>query len=409
MTDLTTTTLFRQNYLSTAHVVVNQGGTNSGKTYAILQVLFYLACAEPGSVITIVAQDIPNLKAGALRDALSIYNQSPLLRKWVKNYNRSDRVFEFANGSLMEFNSYHDAQDAKSGKRDYLFINEANGVSWPVYTELALRTKKRVYIDYNPNVAFWPHDNLIGKTSVQLIISDHRHNPFCGDDIRKRIENLREENFELWKVYARGLTGKVAGLVLSNWHVCEEIPPMAKRLACGLDFGFTNDHTGCLEVFMQDGQLWVNELFYERGLTNPDISQKLTDSDVKKQTTIIGDSAEPKSIEELRRMGWNVIPAMKGPDSVNLSIDILKRYRINITRSSVNLINELGRYKWQNDKNGRTLNSPVDGFDHLIDPLRYVALNKLRVKTIRPGKSKLPWKQENFGARDYDWEYFGAS
>jgi phage terminase large subunit len=257
MTTIKTTILFKQNYYATAQVVVNQGGSSSGKTYAILQVLFVLACTNK-VVITVVAQDIPNLKVGAMRDALEIYNQLSGLKNVVKAFNRTDRFFEFGNGSLLEFKSYHDSQDAKSGKRDYLFINEANGISWEVYTELALRTRKRVFIDYNPNAAFWVHDNLLGKPGVQLIISDHRHNPFCEAGIREKIEGLRTDNPELWKVYARGLTGKVTGLVLSNWHVCDAIPPDAKRLACGLDFGFTNDQTGCLEVYLQNGELWVN-------------------------------------------------------------------------------------------------------------------------------------------------------
>lgn len=385
--------LFIYNLNATAHVVVNQGGTSSGKTYAIEQVLFCLACTQPKIVITVVGQDIPNLKAGALRDALNIYNNSAALKRLVKGYNRTYRIFEFNNGSVMEFNSYDNAQDAKSGKRDYLFINEANGIPWDVYTELSLRTKRRVYIDYNPNTAFWVHDNLLGQPGVQLIISDHRHNPFLPDDMRGRIEALRAVDEEAWKVYARGLTGKVAGLVFGNWHICEAIPPLAKRLACGLDFGFTNDQTGCLEVFMQDGELWVNELFYETGLTNPDIARKLDTCGVSKNTQIVADCAEPKSIEELRRMGWNITGVIKGPDTVNLSIDILKRYRINITRSSASLITEIGRYKWKTDRAGKTLNQPVGDYNHLIDPLRYVALNKLRTKAPRERGSRLPWKQ----------------
>lgn len=404
MTALQSTILFKENYNATAFIVVNQGGTSSGKTYAIQQVLFVLACTKK-VVITVVGQDIPNLKVGALRDAMEIHRSSPILQKMITGFNRTDRVFEFANGSLIEYNSYSDAQDAKSGKRDYLFINEANGVSWDVYTELSLRTRERVFIDYNPNSAFWVHDNLLGRPGVQLIISDHRHNPFLSDEMRNRIENLRHQNHELWKVYARGLTGKVAGLVLSNWHICDNIPRHAKRLAIGLDFGFTNDQTGCVEVFLQDGELWVHELFYETGLTNPDISNRLENNRVSKKTPIIADSAEPKSIEELRQLGWNISAATKGADSVNLSIDILKRYRVNITRSSVNLLNELGRYKWKTDRNGRSLNEPTDSYNHLIDPLRYVALNRLQIKTLRPGKSRLPWKEPNFGMRDYDWVF----
>jgi phage terminase large subunit len=391
---LQTSSLFKYNYAATAHVVVNQGGTSSGKTYAIEQVLFCLACAQTNLVITIVGQDIPNLKSGALRDALNIYNSSPELQKLVKNYNKTDRIFEFVNGSIIEFNSYDNAQDAKSGKRDYLFINEANGIPWDIYTELALRTRKRIYIDYNPNTAFWVHDHLLGKPDVQLIISDHRHNPFLDENIHHKIERLKDVNEELWKVYARGLTGKVAGLIFTNWHICESIPYGAKRLACGLDFGFTNDETGCLEVFMQNGELWVNELFYETGLTNTDISSKLEASGVSKNAAIIADSAEPKSIEELRRMGWNISGAVKGPDSVNNSIDILKRYRIHITRNSVNLRTELSRYQWKTGPSGKTINQPVDCWNHLIDPLRYVALNKLRTAAAKGARSKLPWQNK---------------
>ncbi|MFD2145489.1 phage terminase large subunit [Mucilaginibacter antarcticus] len=170
--------IFKRNYTSTAHVVINQGGTSSGKTFAIEQVLFCLASQHQNQVITVVGQDIPNLKAGALRDAARIYQELPQLKHLIKSYNKTDRVFEFHNGSIIEFKSYANAQDAKSGKRDYLFINEANGIEWNTYQELAMRTKTRIFIDYNPNSEFWVHDHLIGTPDVELIISDHRHNPF---------------------------------------------------------------------------------------------------------------------------------------------------------------------------------------------------------------------------------------
>lgn len=170
------TVLFQQNYTATAHTVINQGGTSSGKTYAIIQALFCLACQNQKQVVTVVGQDIPNLKAGALRDALSIYDSSGQIKMRVKSYNRSDRIFEFHNGSMIEFKSYDDAQEAKSGKRDYLFINEANGINWDVYFELALRTRQRIFIDYNPNSNFWVHEKVMGQPNVQVIISDHRHN-----------------------------------------------------------------------------------------------------------------------------------------------------------------------------------------------------------------------------------------
>jgi phage terminase large subunit len=387
--------LFKRNYASTAHIVINQGGTSSGKTYAIEQVLFCLACEKDKQVITVVGQDIPNLKAGALRDALTIYNKSSQLKKLVKNFNKTDRIFEFYNGSLIEFKSYGSAQDAKSGKRDYLFINEANGIEWNIYAELALRTRTKIFLDYNPNTEFWVHDNLIGKPGVELIISDHRHNPFLEEGMGAKIEKVKDEDPERWKVYARGLTGRITGLVFNNWFICDAIPHDATLIAVGLDFGFTNDQTGCIEVYQQNGELWIDELFYETGLTNKDIANKLTAAGVKKSTEIIADSAEPKSIEELNRLGWYVKGAKKGADSINNSIDILKRYKWNITRRSVNLNKELSQYKWKVDRSGKPLNQPVDTWNHLIDPLRYVALNKLKIKTLSRPKSWLP-QQNNF-------------
>ncbi|HTD40693.1 MAG TPA: terminase large subunit [Mucilaginibacter sp.] len=396
--DYQASVLFTKNYQATAHTVVNQGGTSSGKTYAIIQVLFCIACETANLVITVVGQDIPNLKAGALRDALKIHSESTRTAACVKSYNKSERVFEFINGTIIEFKSYDDAQDAKSGKRDYLFVNEANGIDWQIYCELALRTRIRIYIDYNPNAAFWAHDNLLGRDDVQLIISDYRHNPFLDQAMRNKIESLRRVDEEQWKVYARGLTGKITGLVLTNWQLCDNIPQDANLLAVGLDFGFTNDETGCIEVYRYNGELWINELIYETGLTNPDISEKLTDLGISKRTEIIADSAEPKSIEELKRLGWYIIGVKKGPDSIKNSIDILKRYKLNITRSSINLRNELSRYNWRTDRSGRTINEPVDRWNHLVDPLRYIALNKLKINKLAKPKSRLPYKSAGWQA-----------
>ena len=387
--------LFEANYLSKAEIVVNQGGTSSGKTYAILQVLMLFAVNQQGIIITVAGQDIPNLKSGALRDALKITDESDTLKNAIQSYNKSDRVFQFKNGSIIEFKSYADPQDAKSGKRDYLFMNEANGISWDIYQELSLRTKTRVYIDNNPNAEFWVHDRLIGRKNVQLIISDHRHNPFLSNEMREKIESIKNEDIELWKVYARGLTGKISGLVLNNWQLCDDIPPRAKLVAIGLDFGFTNDETGCLAVFKQNGELWVDELLYETGLTNPDIAKQLSTIGLSKNALIVADSAEPKSIEELRRLGWNIVPAKKGADSINISIDILKRYKLNISRRSINLRRELARYKWKTDLAGRTLNEPIDRWNHLIDPLRYVALNQLKIKGTGKTKTRLPYIQQH--------------
>jgi len=372
-----TSPLYEANLNTTADVVVNQGGTSSGKTYSIMQVLFTIAMQENNALITVVGQDFPNLKVGALRDAQNIIRDSPVLQSVITKANKSTSTYEFATGSVMEFMSYDDWQDAKSGKRDYLFINEANGIPYNMYCELALRTRKRIYIDYNPNSEFWVHREVLGRPTVQLIVSDHRHNPFLSQKTRDKIEALAESDTELWRVYARGLTGKVEGLVFRNYAAVPALPDGGTFVGYGMDFGFTNDPTTLVEVWKQNGELWINELIYETGLTNQDISERMKLLGIPQGREITADSAEPKSIEELNRLGWNVRGANKGQDSIRNSIDILKRYKLNLTQRSHNLRREVGGYRWKTNKNGTLENVPVDANNHTIDALRYVALNKL--------------------------------
>lgn len=374
-----TSVLYEANYNATEDIIVNQGGSSSGKTYSILHALYACAIADK-EVITIVGESIPNLKSGALRDALDILDNSPILRKLLKSYNKTDRVLEWKTGSIIEFKSYLTAQDAKSGKRDRLFINEANGISYDIFFELHMRTRKRTYIDYNPNEEFWVHEKLIGQPGVKLIISDHRHNPFCLPKIREKLEALRFQDMELFKVYARGLTGKIEGLIFRNYKTVDSIPLGAELIACWLDWGFSNDPTSFGKVYRFNGELYADELLYEPGLTNSDIIAKLKALGISRQE-IIADSSEPKSIEDLRRAGFNVYPAQKGPDSVRNSIDTLKPFVINITNTSVGLKKEVRSYKWKTDSTGKTLNEPVDFMNHSIDGIRYVALNKIGKNT----------------------------
>lgn len=362
-------------------VIVNQGGTSSGKTYSILQVLFCKAIQEKDVVITVAGQDIPNLKVGALRDAETIVKSSPAFDQEIESYNKSDRVYKFKNGSVIEFNSYDDEQDAKSGKRDYLFINEANGVPYPIATQLMLRTRKQTFIDYNPTEEFWVHEQLLKDADTQLFISDHRHNPFCPESIRQKIEALKDKDVELYKVYGRGLTGKIEGLIFRDWFIVDAVPVDAVFVGSGLDFGYTNDPSSFGNVYKYNNELYVDELFYETGLTNPDICQRLRDNSVHRTQEIIADSSEPKSIQEICNGGFNCIAAVKGPDSVKNGINILKRFKINITKRSMGLKKEIARYKWKIDKDGRALNEPVDFMNHSIDWLRYVALMKLSHNT----------------------------
>ena len=369
--------LYHANLNATERTVINQGGTSSGKTYSIMQVLFVLGMMKERKVITVVGQDVPNLKKGAYRDAKTILDGSPMLQTWWPYVNEGERIIRCVNGSIMEFSSFKDAQDAKSGKRDYLFINEANGISYEIYWQLAIRTRLRVFIDYNPTARFWCHDEVIGRDGVKLLISDHRKNYFLSEEEHDRIEGI--EDSELWKVYARGLTGMIAGLVLTNWDIVDAMPPREEwKMSChGLDFGFTNDPSALEYVVEAHGDLWIDEKLYSTNLTNPDIARKAYDQGLTRDDMIVADCAEPKSIRELQAQGLWVSPSPKGADSIISGLDILRRYRLHVTRRSIGIIANLRAYKWDKDRDGNMTNKPEDRNNHGIDAVRYVALAKL--------------------------------
>ena len=369
--------LYWANLNATERTVVNQGGTSSGKTYSIMQVLFVLGMQQERKVITVVGQDVPNLKKGAYRDAKTILDGSPLLQTWWPYVNEGERIIRCVNGSIMEFSSFKDAQDAKSGKRDYLFINEANGIPYEVYWQLAIRTRLRVFIDYNPTARFWCHDEVIGREGVKVVISDHRKNYFLSEEEHDRIEGIEDQ--ELWKVYARGLTGMIAGLVLTNWDIVDAMPPREEwKMSChGLDFGFTNDPSALEHVVEAHGDLWIDEKLYSTNLTNPDIAQRAYREGVTRDDMIVADCAEPKSIRELQAQGLWATPSPKGADSIISGLDILRRYRLHVTRRSVGIIANLRAYKWDKDRDGNLTNKPEDANNHGIDAVRYVALAKL--------------------------------
>lgn len=371
--------LFRANIDQEARTYINQGGTSSGKTFTIIQVLIYWAMKEPGSIITVVGQDLPNLKVGALRDAKSIINGNEWLTKHFA-FNESGHYVSCVNGSLIEFKSYKDSQDAKNGKRDYLFLNEANGIPYEIYWQLAIRTRKKVYIDYNPSERFWAHNKVKGTVGTKMIISDHRGNPFLTEEEHERIESI--EDPELWKVYARGLTGKLSGVIFPNFHIVDKLPEHDcwKVEGYGLDFGFTNDPTALTHNVLAHGELWTDLVFYTTGLTNPMIAERAKENGITRSDMIVADSAEPKSIAELHNAGLWVVPTVKGNDSITVGIDILHRYKWNVTRRSVGLIEELQAYKWKTDRDGNKTNIPIDAFNHAIDATRYWAMMKLNIR-----------------------------
>jgi phage terminase large subunit len=369
-------------------LVVHQGGSSSGKTYGILQYLFQVGAQNPGEVITVVGQDIPNLRVGAYRDAQNILASDPVLSAWwpTDKHNKSNRTFTSVNGSIIEFNSYSDEQDSKSGKRDRLFINEANGVPYEVFEQLRIRTAKQVIIDFNPSAEFWAHERLHGTDGVTWVVTTFRDNAFINPSVRDGIlayeptpENIKRgtSNEYRWKVYGLGEVGRLEGLVFPDFKTTQSWPDEYKWRVFGMDFGYSNDPTTLVECRYYAGGLYVKQHIYCKGLTNPDISDELVRIGHSPNECIYADAAEPKSIEELNRLGWWVKAAPKGPDSVLNGIDGIKRYPVHIHTNSKDVIGEFSSYTWAKDRNGRATNKPIDAFNHSIDALRYALQARL--------------------------------
>ena len=381
--------VFRWNYESKKPIVVNQGGTSSGKTYSILQLLIVKCLQESNVIVTVVGQDVPNLKSGAIRDFETIIDTTPFFSQFLESVNRTDKSYKFVNGSIIEFKSYENEQDAKSGKRTYLFVNEANGIPFSIYDQLQIRTERQVFIDYNPTFAFWVHDELIGREDVDVFISNYKHNPFISPDIVRKIEQLKETNPNKWKVYGLGKTGVLENVVFDSVEWIPRLPTEnIKRVAYGVDFGYTNDPTTIVKTVLSQGKLYSELLLYQTGLTNQQISQEFERLGIRRGRRsgdiIMCDSAEPKSIKELKVLQWNAKPCKKGADSIRHGINSIKSYGVLHLVNSKRWKHEQMSYIWQiNKKDGRTQNKPIDKNNHIWDALRYSeqGLRKTTYKT----------------------------
>lgn len=372
-------------------IVANKGGTRSSKTYSLLQLLMLISImSETPLMISIVSESLPHLKKGALRDFLSILDGEGLKEGKDYTYNRTDFIFKIGR-SKIEFFSSDSPGKVHGPQRDILFINEANHIPYEVYRQLVIRTSFMVFLDWNPSAEFWFEEEKVNlRDDCVTIHSTYKDNEFLSPAQVREIEsNMGNENW--WRVYGLGLTGNREGLVFTNWEQvsASKWPAEFKRAWIGLDFGFTNDPTGILFVGLSGGQLWLRELCYETGLLNQDIAKIIKGSEFR-SLEVVADSAEPKSIEEIRRLGVRIEPATKGNDSINVGIGVVQRYKLNVHEDSDNLIKELRQYEWKRDRiTGKMMNEPIDKFNHLIDPLRYVALSKLFVKKKSVNRSTL--------------------
>ncbi len=357
-------------------IKIIQGGTSAGKTYGILPILITKAATYPRTDISVVAESIPHLRRGALKDFLKIMKETG--RYFDERFNKSLLRYEFANGSVIEFFSADDSSKLRGARRDVLYINECNNVTFESYNELAIRTKKEVYLDFNPANEFWVHKELKDEPDSDFLILTYKDNEALDKSIVDQIEKnrLKAETSAYWanwwRVYGLGEIGMLEGVIFSNWKQIDTLPKDAKLIGIGLDFGYTNDPTAIIEIYNYNGQRILNELKYQTGMLNSDIAKELP-----KHVPVYADSSEPKSIDEIRRYGITIKGVTKGKDSINYGIDVMQRQEYLVTSNSINLIKELRAYCWDTDKTGTRLNKPIDTNNHAIDALRYHEMETL--------------------------------
>ena len=372
MASLKTNVVYEHLLDSDKRITVEQGGTRSGKTYNIL--LWIITSFSPnnkGKVVTICRKSFPSLRASVMRDFFEILRGMGMYREDC--HNKSSNEY-WLNGNLIEFISLDQPQKIRGRKRDVLYLNEANELFFEDWQQLIFRTKGKVILDYNPSDAFhWIYERIIPREDCDFYQTTYKDNPFLEGAIVSEIERLRHTDEDYWRIYGLGERGSSRATIF-QYTTGEQ---QGNLVAYGLDFGFTNDPTSLVKVTKQGDSLHFKEMIHSTGLTNPDISDKLASLGLTRRDEIWADSAEPKSIEELHRMGWNVKPTAKGKDSIMAGIDILKRHKLVVTSDSPNIIKELQNYKWQEDKNGNLLNRPVDKYNHAIDAIRYATFNRL--------------------------------
>jgi len=354
-------------------IVVEQGGTRSGKTYNILLWIIFHYCAKhTGQTITIARKTFPAVRSSVMRDFFDILKQHQLYNEDYHNKSNSEYIL---NGNLVEFVSLDQPQKIRGRKRDLAFLNEANELTFEDWQQIVFRTNGRIILDYNPSDSFhWIYDRVIPREDADFYQTTYRDNPFLDATIVAEIERLKQTDEHYWRVYGLGERGTNRAQVF-QFTTYQQLPPQAKFLSYGLDFGFTNDPSALVACYQWGDNLYFQEVLYSTNLTNQDLSQMFTKFEVGRYDEVFADSSEPKSIEELHRMGFNVKPTAKGADSVNAGIDMLKRYKLHVNGS--NLTKEMENYKWLEDKNGNLLNKPEDKYNHAIDALRYGVWNKL--------------------------------
>lgn len=364
-----------------------QGGTSAGKTFGILPLIVNKATKKPLLEVSVVAESIPHLKRGAMKDFKKIMVQT---NRWFdERWNATDFKYTFANGSIIEFFSADNDAKLRGARRDGLYMNECNNMTFHAYTELASRTKEFVYLDWNPTSEFWFHKELMNDSDVDFLIVNYLDNEACPESALNFILKAKEKSktSKFWanwyNVYGLGQIGNLEGVIFSDWKQLDKIPLDAKLVGRGMDFGYTNDPTTITDIYQWNNEYIFDERIYRTGLTNPEIWREFKSLAIDNSIYTVADSAEPKSIQELSSLGMKIIGATKGADSIMYGIQRMQENNFYVTSNSLNIIKELRAYTWAVDREGNKLNKPIDNFNHAIDGIRYFFTSKPKAKAPR--------------------------
>lgn len=347
------------------------GGTSASKTISILLILIDYAKTHRNERISVISESFPHLKRGAIRDFLDIMQQHEYFVD--SRWNKTDSTYTFETNTILEFFSADQPGKVRGPRRDVLFINEANNISYEIFTQLEVRTKKIIWLDWNPVSEFWFYIGENNEPGVKdrddcdFLILTYKDNEALDQNIVQTIE-ARKGNKNWWKVYGLGELGDAEGRIYKGWAQIDEVPEEARLRRKGLDFGYSNDPTALVDIYSWNGAFIWDELLYRKGLSNKDIADVIK---LGEEAIVVADSAEPKSIDEIKSYGVSIIPSQKGPGSVLQGIQYVQDQQIYVTKRSLNIWREQRNYLWMTDKDGKIINEPQGFMDHTLSAGRY--------------------------------------
>lgn len=365
------------------------GGTSAGKTISILQILIDYAQTHNGELVSVVSESFPHLKRGTMRDFLSIMESHKYFDD--DRWNRTDYTYTFETGTKIEFFSADQPGKVRGPRRDVLFLNEANNVSYEAFDQLEVRTKKVVWLDWNPINEFWWYTEIVPHRDVDLITLTYKDNEGLDKAIVEAIESHRH-NKNWWTVYGLGQLGEVEGRIYTDWQIIDEVPHEARLVRRGMDFGYSVDQTAIVDIYEYNGGYILDERLYRKGMLNKPIADFINALELP-ATLVVADSAEPKSIDEIYSYGVNIIGSQKGQGSLSQGIQYVQGLRISVTKRSTNLIKEYRNYLWITDRDGKIILEPTPGTDHALDAARY------GLENLTPKKDIPMWQNPAYNDR----------